>query len=115
MYSKSILWPDQGFWQKLEFSGAKGLLLDWFGSYLEERKQGVNLKFPKFKNSSNWFIVRHVVLQGSVLGPLPFNLYINDFRVIINEILNVIMLADDTSVLVTASTEDKLIERFNLF
>jgi len=53
--------------------------------------------------------------RGQFWVPCSFNLYINDFCLIINEILNVIMLADDTSVLVTASTEDELIERGNLF
>ena len=57
----------------------KGLLLDWFGSYLEEKKQRVDLKFPKFHNPSNWHIVKHGFPQGSVLDHLLFSLYINDF------------------------------------
>jgi hypothetical protein len=58
--------------------------------------------------------VKHGVPQGSVLDPLLFSLYINDFSVLINEIMNVIMFADDTSMFVAASTKDELIEKFNL-
>lgn len=92
----------------------KGLLLDWFGTCLEEKKQRFDLKFLKFNNPSNWCVVKHGVPQGSVLDPLLFSLYINDFSVLINEIMNVIMFADDTSMFVAASTKDELIEKFNL-
>ena len=82
------------------------MLVDWFGSYLEERKQRFDFKFTSFNNSSNWHIVKHRVPQGLILSSLFFSLYINDFPVLINEIMNV-MFTDDKSMLVTVNTKDQ--------
>lgn len=65
---------------KLEYYGIQGKILNWFKSYLANRKQRVVVKFSKTHNfSSNWEIVKHGVPQGSVLGSLLLNTYINDF------------------------------------
>jgi hypothetical protein len=90
----------------------KGLLLDWYGSYREQKKQRLDLKFPKFNNPSNWHVVKHGVPQGLVLDPLLFSLYINDFPILINEITNAIMFADVTSMFVAANMKEELTEKF---
>ena len=93
----------------------KCLCLDWFGSYLEEKKQRVDLKFPTFNNSSNWSTVKHGVPQVSVLDPLLFSLYINGFPLLINEIMNAIMFADDTIMLLQPIPRTSLLESLILF
>jgi len=78
---------------KLEFYGVKGSILNWLQSYLHNRKQSVVLQFVISPHLlSDCEVVRHRIPQGSVLGPLLFNMYINDFPCIINKISHTILL-----------------------
>ena len=79
---------------KLEHYGFRGVALDWFKSYLSNRKQFVRYQM----NDSNHKIINCGVPQGSILGPLLFILYIND---IVNtaSLLELILFADDTTVI----------------
>ena len=71
--------------------GINDILLAWFHGYLSNRTQSVVIKGEK----SDAQYIDAGVPQGSALGPLLFQIYLND---IINNIASVVMLfADDTS------------------
>jgi len=73
---------------KLEFYGVKGCILNWLKCYLHNRKQTVVLQFVISPNLlSDWEVVKHGVSKESVLDPLLFNMYINDFQCIITQFL----------------------------
>ena len=79
---------------KLEHYGFRGIALQWFKSYLTNRKQ-----FTSFNNcTSELENIQCGVPQGSILGPLLFILYVNDITHTSN-ILDFILFADDTTIL----------------
>ena len=96
---------------KLEFYGVKGCILNWLKSFLHNR---VVLQFVSSPNRlSEWERVRHGVPQDSVLGPLLFNVYTNNFPCIIKKISRIILFADDTNILVSSSDLNELNSKLN--
>ena len=66
-------------------------MLNILSNFLRNRKQRVTLN----DQSSSWTNVNAGVSQGSILGPLPFLIYINDIPDGLSS--NAKLVADDTS------------------
>ena len=99
---------------KLQFYGVKGLLLGRFNSYLYYRKQRVELRFSDTCIcSSTWKTVKCGVTQRSVLGPLLFNICVSDLLGSVDNSSNVIMYADDTSILISNNCYEDINRNFN--
>ena len=78
--------------QKLMHYGVRGLPLEWFSSYLNDRTQQVLCNNPL----SGTLKINCGVPQGCILGPLLFLIYVNDFSSCITK-GKTIMFADDTN------------------
>lgn len=99
---------------KLSNYGIRGQILDWFASFLTNRKMAVTVSGKDSEERS----ISLGVPQGSVIGPLIFILYINDLPFRLRS-AHITMYADDTSMVVSAqngtdlaSSIDKVIKDF---
>ena len=81
----------------------RGVVLEWFKSYLSNRKQFVYIN----GHSSELLNISCGVPQGSVLGPLLFLIYINDLPNI-SKLFYFYLFADDTHIYHEAESLDKL-------
>ena len=93
---------------KMYHYGIRGNVLNWFISYLSNRKQYVTID----NHNSQYNSLNVGVPQGSVLGPLLFLIYVNDLSCV-SEILNPITFADDTNLFLTGKNINEMYELFN--
>ena len=94
--------------KKLKKLGVEGVALDWFTSYLSNRKQRVDINGHLSSEKS----INISVLQGSILGPTLFLCYINDLFTVTN--LATFLFADDTSCLAEHNNLPELINFVNV-
>ena len=93
--------------KKLKKLGIEGTALNWFTSYLNNRKQRVDIN----GHLSREKLINISVLQGSILGPTLFLCYKNDFFTVTN--LATFLFADDTSCLAENKNLPELVNFVN--
>lgn len=92
---------------KLKKFGIEGTALNWFSSYLKDRRQKVDIN----GNLSSETLINISVLQGTILGQLLFLCYINDIYTVTK--LVTFLFADDTLCLAEHSNLNDLINFIN--
>ena len=101
-YAKAFDKVDHGILlRKLERYGVHEKLVKWIGDFLSDRKQRVVVN--GVKSRAVW--VRSGVIQGSVLGPILFIIFINDIADVVKG-SSVRCFADDSRLIKTVKGED---------
>jgi hypothetical protein len=98
---------------KMEFYGISGKANNLIKFFLQGICQRILVDYDSKKYYSEREIVTDGVPQGSLLGPLPFLLYVNDIPNVISDISNPILYADDTSLIITNSDSQMFEKNIN--
>jgi hypothetical protein len=100
---------------KLQYDGIMGPMYALIQSYVTGRYQHVvlNSKISYQNIHSKWGTNSKVFLQGSILGPLLFLIYVNELTIIFNSNPVPILFAGDKSVLLTTSNMTDLEKNTN--
>ena len=88
----------ESFIKKLNNLGFGKDFITWVLSYLSDRKQYIQVDDKKSSICRTYFGVP----QGSILGPVLFNLYVNDLQDQITGCSKVLQYADDTTLYVSS-------------
>ncbi|XP_041483858.1 uncharacterized protein LOC121430607 [Lytechinus variegatus] len=96
--------PHKRLIRKIEAHGIGGKLLQWIKCWLNDRKQRVSTQGAE----SDWKEVTSSVVQGSVLGPICFLMYVNDMDIGINNDSTISKFADDTKLIHAVQTDDDI-------
>ena len=88
---------------KLYHYGTRRIAHSWFSSYLSNRKE-ITQHGDQLSEACE---IKHGVQQGSILGPILFLIYINDFNKCLNK-SDAIMYADDTNIFLHHNHVDNL-------
>ena len=95
--------------KKMEHLGIRGVVNNWLSSYLNNRKQYVEIN----NVSSDLQNIICGVPQGSVLGPILFIMYINDICNA-SDLLKMVLFADDTNLFRSSYDLNSLCEQVSV-
>jgi len=99
---------------KMKFYGISGIANKLMECYLENRYQRVSVNNSNLnKLSSKWVHVKHGVTQGLILGPLLILIYINNLSLSINKLANLILFADDMTIIISNTNPEEFKNNIN--
>ena len=95
---------------KLQHYGVRDTALKWFESYLTSRYH-----FTTINNQQSCFkTITSGILQGSILGPLLYTIYVNDIFFVADTV-KCVLYADDIALVVTGKMREDVLRNASKF